>query len=124
MAKFDIQNYARAHSLVMTRAFGWNIPNMMLVPMADNCNHHCIENYFELVNSRLTTRALKGETSFNNFEKEYFTSQKKRLNILKHFYEDSEALDPEVKKEICQQEQRQHKSSLTYFKKVQSRTFT
>lgn len=38
----------------MTRAFGWSLPYMMLVPFADNCNHFCVENYFELFNSRLT----------------------------------------------------------------------
>lgn len=67
--KFTLDLYKRAYSLVMTRSFGWSVPYMMLVPMADNCNHHCVENYFELFNSRLTRRMLNKEKNFNNHEK-------------------------------------------------------
>jgi hypothetical protein len=67
--KFTKDVYSRAYSLVLTRGFGWSLPYMMLVPFADNCNHFCVENYFELFNSRLTRKALRKETNFNNFEK-------------------------------------------------------
>lgn len=87
-SKFTFDIYKRAYSLVMTRAFGWSLPYMMLVPFADNCNHYCIENYFELFNSRLTKASLKNETNFNNFEKQYFTKNKQRIEFLKHFSED------------------------------------
>jgi hypothetical protein len=56
--KFTFEIYKRAYSLVMTRAFGWSLPYMMLVPFADNCNHFCLENYFELFNSRLAKASL------------------------------------------------------------------
>lgn len=72
----------------MTRAFGWSVPYMMLVPMADNCNHHCVENYFELFNARLSKKMLNGEKAFNNFEKSYFTRNKLKINFFKHFEED------------------------------------
>lgn len=76
----------------MTRAFGWSLPYMMLVPFADNCNHFCVENYFELFNSRLTKyffkSDFKNQNTLNNHEKKYFTSNKKRINFLKHFKED------------------------------------
>jgi hypothetical protein len=88
--KFTKDVYTRAYSLVLTRGFGWSLPYMMLVPFADNCNHFCVENYFELFNSRLTKRALRKETNFNNFEKQYFTKNKKKVNFLKHFKEDDE----------------------------------
>lgn len=67
--KFTFNVYKRAYSLVLTRSFGWSVPYMMLVPMADNCNHHCVENYFELFNSRLTKKMLQREKNFNNHEK-------------------------------------------------------
>ena len=86
---FTFENYKRAYSLVMTRAFGWSLPYMMLVPFADNCNHYCIENYFELFNSRLTKRVLNNEKQFDNHEKQYFTKNKQRVEFLKHFEEDS-----------------------------------
>lgn len=63
---------------------------MMLVPMADNCNHHCVENYFELFNSRLTKKMLNKEKNFVGFEKHYFTRSKMKCNFLKHFAEDDE----------------------------------
>jgi len=58
---------------------------MMLVPFADNCNHFNVENYFDLFNKRLAKAALEGQTNFNNFDKNYFTNTRARLNFLKHF---------------------------------------
>ncbi len=69
---------------------------MMLVPYADNCNHHCVENYFEMFNSRLARRQLRGEKNFTNFENEYFTRLKNQINFFKHFSE--QEYDEEVKK--------------------------
>ena len=86
--KFTLEIYKRAYSLVMTRVFGASLPYMMLVPMADNHNHACVDNNFELFNSRLTKSMLRQETSFNNFEKHYFTKDKLRTNFMKHFSED------------------------------------
>jgi hypothetical protein len=63
---------------------------MMLVPFADNCNHFCVENYFELFNARLTRKALRRDAVFNNHENQYFTKNKKKINFLKHFKEDDE----------------------------------
>jgi hypothetical protein len=63
---------------------------MMLVPFADNANHFCVENYFELFNARLTKKALRKNQTFNNFEKCYFTKSKSKINFLKHFKEDEE----------------------------------
>ena len=87
---FTLEVYTRAYSLVVTRVFGWSLPYMMLVPFADNANHFCVENYFELFNSRLTRRALRKNQTFNNFEKQYFTNSKQKVNFLKHFKEDDE----------------------------------
>lgn len=88
--KFTLANYKRAYSLVMTRVFGASLPYMMLVPMADNQNHFCFDNSFELFNSRLTKSMLKKETRFNNFERKYFTKDKLTIDFMKHFKEDDE----------------------------------
>ena len=89
LKKFTLETYKRAYSLVMTRAFGWTTPYMMLVPVADNLNHHCVESQFELFNSRLSRRKAADENAvFNNFEKQYFTQRKSRINFFKHFSED------------------------------------
>jgi hypothetical protein len=68
-AKWTKEVFTRAYSLVATRGFGWSLPYMMLVPFADNCNHFCVENYFELFNARLTRKALRKDALFNNHEK-------------------------------------------------------
>ena len=86
--KFTLEVYKRAYSIVMTRAFGASLPYLMLVPMADNLNHACVANNFELFNSRLTKSMLRKEIAFNNFEKAYFTKDKLRMNFMKHFSED------------------------------------
>jgi hypothetical protein len=88
--KFTLENYQRAYSLVVTRVFGWSLPYMMLVPFADNANHFCVENYFELFNSRLARKALRKNQTFDNFEKCYFTRTKAKFNFLKHFKEDDQ----------------------------------
>ena len=56
--KFNLDNYKKAYEFVHTRAFGWSLPMMMLVPFADNCNHFNVENYFDLFNKRLAKAAL------------------------------------------------------------------
>jgi hypothetical protein len=66
--KWTKELYTKAYSLVATRGFGWSLPYMMLVPFADNCNHFCVENYFELFNSRLTRKHLRLDATFNNHE--------------------------------------------------------
>jgi len=94
LKKFTLETYKRAYSLVMTRAFGWTTPYMMLVPVADNLNHHCVESQFELFNSRLGRRMLADENAaFNNFEKQYFTERKARITFFKHFSEDEAPLE-------------------------------
>ena len=32
--------YETAHSFVMTRAYGWSLPSISLIPMADSFNHN------------------------------------------------------------------------------------
>ena len=32
--------YDIAHTFVCTRAFGWSLPSVSLIPMADSLNHH------------------------------------------------------------------------------------
>ena len=90
LKNFTKETYFRASYCVMSRCFGWAVPNIMLVPMADNCNHHCVENSFELFNSRLAKRMLAKDLNFSKHEQEYFTTNKMRVNFLKHFSEDDE----------------------------------
>ena len=92
-AKFTFDIFRKAAHIVMTRAFGWSLPYIMLVPFADNCNHFCIENDFEMFNSRLSRQLLKKDFKFNNYEKEYFTRSKGQINFFKHFEEDMDQED-------------------------------
>jgi len=89
LTQFTLENYRRAYCLVMTRAFGWSLPYMMLVPFADNLNHHCVDNQFEMFNSQLAKRGFDDDkTPLDNFEKQYFTRTKQKINFFKHFSED------------------------------------
>ena len=64
---------------------------MMLVPCADNLNHHCVDNQFELFNSKLGKHTPDDDKSpLDNFEKQYFTPTKQKINFFKHFAEDDQ----------------------------------
>ena len=41
---FTLENYITAHYQVGTRCFGYAIPELSLVPFADNANHHTTDN--------------------------------------------------------------------------------
>ena len=88
LESFTYDNFKRAFSMVKTRAFGYSVPYLMLVPFADMCNHHCVKTYFELYNHRLASKALNGHLAFDGFEKHYFTNQRSAINFSKHFEED------------------------------------
>lgn len=79
-----------AHTLVVTRCFGYSLPQMMVVPFADCANHHATDNQYEMFNSRLTKQ---GPAKSKAEELFYFTQDKRRLNFLKHFDED---FDPKI----------------------------
>ena len=36
--------FDKAFTTVVTRCFGWSMPSTMLVPFADNMNHHVIDS--------------------------------------------------------------------------------
>lgn len=46
---FKLENWSRklfdkAFTTVVTRCFGWSMPSTMIVPFADNMNHHVIDS--------------------------------------------------------------------------------
>ena len=41
---FTFENYKTAHYQVVTRCFGYAIPELSLVPFADQLNHHTTDN--------------------------------------------------------------------------------
>lgn len=57
-----------------TRCFGYSIPELSMVPFADNCNHQTIDNQYEMFNSRIHNKALaEGEDTLTEQEKLYMT---------------------------------------------------
>jgi hypothetical protein len=83
--KWTYELFMQAHTLTITRCFGVQ-PHLMLVPFADCANHHTVDNHFNLSNTRLSGSAVKGQ--LNGVEKNYLTTERKKINFLKHFSED------------------------------------
>jgi len=84
--KFTFDIFMQAHTLTVTRCFGYSLPYLMLVPLADCANHHATDNQYELFNSRLS-RDGKDKIKIED-EKFYFTADKKRINFFKHYSEE------------------------------------
>ena len=83
---FTFDNYLRAHYQVGTRCFGYAIPELSLVPFADNCNHHTTDNAYELFNSRLSTKMKnQGLQSLTETEKFYNTTDRKKIDFHRNF---------------------------------------
>ena len=55
--KFTFDTFMEAHTLVVTRCFGYSLPYLMIVPFADCANHHATDNQYELFNSRLSMQS-------------------------------------------------------------------
>ena len=85
---FTLERFIEAHTLVVTRCFGYSLPSLFLVPLADCANHHTTDNQYELFNSRLDKLKQKKEEAIGE-ERHYFTQDKGRINFHKHFSEDS-----------------------------------
>ena len=87
-----------------------------MVPFADNANHQTTDNQYEIFNSRLAKKVLtEGETALNEQEKNYLTSERKRVNFLKHFKED------DAVSQAARQEKPLQGHSLRYARKVEQR---
>ena len=86
---FTFENFMRAQYQVGTRCFGYAIPELSLVPFADNANHQATDNQYEMFNSRLHKRvSLDGEDSLDVLERNYLTPDRKKIDFLRHFKED------------------------------------
>ena len=68
-----------------TRCFGYAIPELSLVPFADNANHHTTDNQYELFNSRLATKLAHRPDILNERENYYNTTERKKVDFLKNF---------------------------------------
>lgn len=105
--KFTLDVFKRAHMLVTTRSFGWNLPYNMLAPYADMINHHCVNSYHQLFNCRLHKHLLRtkrlGEArqapDLKPKERNYYITDRKKTNFFKHFKEDD---DEEAHKEAVE----------------------
>ena len=83
---FTFENYLKAHYHVGTRCFGYAIPELSLVPFADNANHQATDIQYELFNSRFSRKIKEsGENSLTATEKNYITAGRKKVNFLKNF---------------------------------------
>ena len=97
--KFTLDVFKRAHMLITTRSFGWNLPYNMLAPYADMINHHCVNSYHQLFNCRLHKHLLRTKRlsearevqGIEQKERNYFITDRKKTNFFKHFKEDDEA---------------------------------
>ena len=84
----------RAHTQVVTRCFG-SPKETMLIPFADQANHHVTDNEVQFLNLTLTKKFLEAkekdeELDCTEDEQKYFTNEKKRINFMKNFKEDGE----------------------------------
>lgn len=83
---FSFDLFMEAHTMSVTRCFGYSLPYLMMVPLADCANHHATDNQYELFNARLSRKGK--DMCLNMDERNYFTIDKKRINFFKHFRED------------------------------------
>ena len=82
LAFFTFENYRWAHYQVGTRCFGYAIPELSLVPFADNANHHTTDNQYELFNSRLATKLAHRPEVLTEHEQCYNTTDRKKVDFL------------------------------------------
>ena len=68
-----------------TRCFGYAIPELSLVPFADNANHHTTDNQYELFNSRLATKLAHRPEVLTEHEQCYNTTDRKKVDFLRNF---------------------------------------
>ena len=81
-----------AHTQVVTRCFG-SSKGTILIPFADQANHHVTDNEVQFFNVRLTKKFLEAKEKDESVtcadeERKYFTNEKKRVNFMKNFTED------------------------------------
>jgi hypothetical protein len=95
---YTYDNYISSFLHVSTRTFGYSLPEMMVVPFADNANHHVQEACFEIFNSRLqeqimrkSEQELRDEWSAD--DQKNLVKFKNRVNFFKNFTEDDELLE-------------------------------
>ncbi len=86
ISQFTFDVFLQAHTLVCTRCFGYSLPYLMIVPLADCANHHTTDNQYEMFNSRIHRQGKQATTKEE--EKFYFTHDKQRINFFKHFSEE------------------------------------
>lgn len=58
--EFIHKTFVNAFISVVTRCFGWGLPNTMLIPYADCINHNNVDSTYELVNPRYQFEGEKG----------------------------------------------------------------
>ena len=70
--------FERAYNFIITRAFGWSLPSISLIPLADSFNHSNIR----YVNHFLINTILEKDPNIDtDYYKKY--SAKVNLNLLK-----------------------------------------
>lgn len=123
--KFTFDVFKKAYSMVMTRSFGWNVPFNMLVPFADLVNHHCVESYHQLFNTRLQksylrTKVLQEKSKVSQKEKFYFIGDRKKTKFFTHFWNDT-SKDEEEGFKLDKQRDELEYDAVRYFKKLKFR---
>jgi len=96
--------FVKYYNLACTRCFGWNLPDTMMVPLADFLNHLPIDTQFGVYSKR--THQIKSKVDSNEDRKKVDrrgNGVEKNIDYSivyrdKAFLED---LDPEVHAKIC-----------------------
>jgi len=86
---FSFEKFKQAYNIVVTRCFGYSLPQTVIVPLADCVNHHNVDGQYELYHSRLHNLSEKGLAEVDEEESHYYTHSRRRINFKKHFIEDS-----------------------------------
>lgn len=76
--------------MVTTRAFGWSLPSISLIPLADSLNHgnlrflnHFVTNVDLEKDSQCSELKHRGQVNLTLFKDEYFTLNNEELGILR-----------------------------------------
>lgn len=81
---FTFEMYMKANYHVGTRCFGYAIPELSLVPFADNANHHTTDNQYEMFNFRISNKMRQDMNSLTEIESKYATSDRRKIDFFKN----------------------------------------
>ena len=82
---------------MQTRCFGYAVPQLSLVPFADNANHHTTDAEYEMFNYQIGTKMLNDMKGLTEVERCYATKTRQQIDFFHHLSEEKRqnaGLDP------------------------------